>query len=66
MLAQNAVADPFGEIGDYIFCKPGDGEAKQAPCTQPWRSMRSRGRAAQLSVQFPKEKRSYEYLRLVG
>jgi len=28
MLAQNTAADPFGEIGDYIFCKPGDGEAK--------------------------------------
>lgn len=33
MLAQNAAADPDGGIGDYIFCKPGDGEAKQASCT---------------------------------
>jgi len=33
MLAQNAAADPVGEIGDYIICKPGNGEAKQAPCT---------------------------------
>jgi len=55
MLAQNAVADPVGEIGDYIFCKPGNGETKQAPCTQPWRSMRSRGRTAQLAVKFLKE-----------